>query len=141
MQRIGSKVNAMTKILLDTNAYSALMVGNAAVLQTLESTHQILISPICVGELLAGFKLGTKEKTNKDTLSEFLKQPTVELAPITAETAEWFTRVFADLKQNGTPIPLNDVWIVAQAMEHGAKLLTLDKHFQVVPGLLVCHQD
>jgi tRNA(fMet)-specific endonuclease VapC len=130
----------MKKVLLDTNAYSALMTGDAQILQTLESTHQVLISPICVGELLAGFKLGTKEKVNRNILSEFLKQPTVELAPITAETSEWFAKIFADLKQNGTPIPLNDVWIAAQAMEHGAKLLTLDKHFQVVPGLLLLSQ-
>lgn len=89
----------MKKVLLDTNAYSALMVGNGLILQTLESAHQVVMSPICLGELFAGFKLGTKEKTNKAILSEFLKQPTVELTPITAETAEWFARVFTDLKR------------------------------------------
>lgn len=131
----------MKKVLIDTNAYSALVTGDASILQILESSHQVIMSPICLGELFAGFKLGTKEKANKALLSEFLKQPTVELAPITAETAEWFAKVFTDLKQNGTPIPLNDVWIASQAMERGAELLTLDKHFQVVAGLRLLNQD
>ena len=131
----------MKKVLLDTNAYSALMAGNTSIVRALERANQVLMSPVCLGELLVGFKLGTKASDNRALLAEFLKQPTVESISITAETAEYFAKVFTDLKQNGTPIPLNDVWIATQAMEHGAELLTLDKHFMVVPGLRLWNRD
>ena len=39
------------------------------------------------------------------------------------------------MKKDGSPIPINDVWIAAQAMEHGAELLTDDRHFERVAGL------
>jgi predicted nucleic acid-binding protein len=32
--------------------------------------------------------------------------------------------------------PLNDVWIAASCMEHGARLLTFDRHFAAIDGLL-----
>jgi predicted nucleic acid-binding protein len=32
-------------------------------------------------------------------------------------------------RMNGTPIPTNDVWIVASTMQHGLKVLTIDKHY------------
>ncbi|MCA9372885.1 type II toxin-antitoxin system VapC family toxin [Candidatus Woesebacteria bacterium] len=130
----------MKKVLLDTNSYSALMVGNTTILSILESAHQVFMSPICLGELLAGFKQGNKEKANRNLMEQFLKKPTVHVAPLGRETSEWFAKVFTDLKQNGTPIPLNDVWIASQAQELGAELVSFDKHFQEVPGLRLWDQ-
>ncbi len=130
----------MKKILLDTNAYSALMIGHSAVLEEIESSHQVIMSPICIGELLAGFIKGSKEAKNRSILAKFLQQPTVSVPSITAETAEWYANIFAILQKNGTPIPINDVWIAAQSQELGAKLITLDQHFQHIPGLRLWKQ-
>lgn len=130
----------MKKILLDTNAYSALMCSDQFVLKTIESADQVFMSPICLGELYAGFRLGSKERENRSILQKFLSQPTVRLVPVTAQTAEWFSTIFAQLKHQGTPIPLNDVWIAAQTQENGAELLTFDAHFRTVSGLLLLQQ-
>ncbi|MDD4622321.1 MAG: PIN domain-containing protein [Kiritimatiellae bacterium] len=34
-------------------------------------------------------------------------------------------------------MPVNDLWIAAQAMERGAVLISFDRHFDAVPGLRV----
>ena len=39
------------------------------------------------------------------------------------------------LKLAGTPIPINDVWIAAHAIETGSMLITFDSHFDRIPGL------
>lgn len=124
------------KIVIDTNAYSALMIGNKNVQKTIEQASVVLLTPIVIAELLIGFRLGTKESQNLQLLSNFLRQPTVEQPPITATTAQQFAQIFTHLKGIGKPIPINDVWIAACALEHGARLITLDQHFQLIPNLL-----
>lgn len=125
------------KVLLDTNAYSALVSGDQRVLEFIERANQVIMSPICIGELLAGFVQGSKESTNRSLLSDFLKKPTVQTASISGETAEWYANIYSDLKKNGKPIPINDVWVAAQTMESGAVLVTYDHHFKDVPGLRI----
>jgi tRNA(fMet)-specific endonuclease VapC len=55
---------------------------------------------------------------------------------IGAITADRYSRIAAQLKQKGTPIPTNDIWIAAQTMEHGAELITSDQHFEKISGLV-----
>jgi tRNA(fMet)-specific endonuclease VapC len=50
--------------------------------------------------------------------------------------ADRYSRIAEQLKRQGTPIPSNDIWIAAQAMELGAELVTLDRHFEKVNGLV-----
>jgi Predicted nucleic acid-binding protein, contains PIN domain len=59
---------------------------------------------------------------------------------VTAATTAYYATVFAQLGRKGRPIPTNDLWLAATAMEHGAVLLTHDKHFNEVDGLLVVRQ-
>jgi tRNA(fMet)-specific endonuclease VapC len=127
----------MQKVCIDTNAYSQLLKGSSQLQETLEQAHVVCISVVCIGELLAGFKLGSKEKENKILLEKFISQPTVEVLEVTSETAEFYAEVFAQLRKNGTPIPLNDVWIAAHTFQSGSVLLTLDKHFAKIPGLRI----
>lgn len=68
-------------------------------------------------------------------LEKFLSQPNVHMPDITRETAEAWKTIRLVLRKNGTPIPINDVWIAAQAMETGSVLVTYDDHFAAVPGL------
>ena len=65
----------------------------------------------------------------------FLENPHVELAPVTATTADRFARIAAALRAKGTAIPANDIWVAATAMETGAELLSFDAHFASVEGL------
>ena len=127
----------MNRILLDTNAYTALLAGDEAVFDTLGAADRVLMSPIVLGELHAGFKGGSRERANRELLEEFLRRPTVVIIDVTAPTAEVFGVVKHQLEAAGTPIPINDVWIAAQAIETGSWLVTYDRHFTNVAGLLL----
>jgi len=124
------------RILIDTNAYAALMTGNQSVAAELAQSEAVLLSPIVIGELLEGFRGGGRNAENRAILSRFREKPRTVVVPITDSTAEWYAEVKRVLRRKGTPIPLNDVWIAASCMEHGAKLLTFDAHFSEIDGLL-----
>ena len=81
-------------------------------------------SSLLYGELYAGFKGGTREKENRSLLRKFLNKPSVIVVNASIETADLFGMVKNMLKQIGRPIPINDVWIAAQALECGAALVT-----------------
>jgi tRNA(fMet)-specific endonuclease VapC len=124
------------KLLLDTNAYSALAEGDASVAEVVRRGQVIAFSAIVVGELLHGFRAGSRYASNRATLEDFLDQPFVDFLPVTFTTAERFGRVAASLRRRGTPIPTNDIWIAAHALESGAELLSFDGHFGHVEGLV-----
>jgi len=96
----------------------------------------VLFSAVVIGELLFGFRNGTRFRQNVKELQLFLAHEAVEFVPIGELTADRFSRIAVELKRQGTPIPTNDIWIAAQAMEYGAELITSDQHFQRVPGLV-----
>ena len=101
----------MKKILLDTNAYSNYLRGNAEVLNVLSDANIVYMSVIVLGELYARFKGGRKESWNKKLLQKFIEKPTVSTIDVTIETSEIFGEVKNALKASGNPIPMNDVWI------------------------------
>ncbi len=123
------------RILLDTNAYSALMRGVVEVADRVRRAERVLFSPVVIGELLYGFRNGSHSAENTRQLEEFLEHPFVELMTVTRVTADRFAGIVLGLKRKGRPIPVNDVWIAAQALETGADLLSSDGHFGEVEGL------
>ena len=125
----------MRRVLLDTNAYVRLLAGDANVLDEVAEAEQVHLSVFVLGELLAGFRGGTKFAQNRQTLNVFLAKPTVAFLGASADTAEIFGQIKHDLQKAGTPLPINDVWIAAHAMETGSVLVTYDGHFRSVPGL------
>lgn len=125
----------MSKILLDTNAYSSLFRGDKKVLKHLSQADLVYASIFVVGELVAGFKGGIKEKENNQRIDRFLHMPEVELLIATKETALIFAELKYELKKAGTPIPINDIWIAAHAVETGSVLITYDRHFLNIKGI------
>ena len=125
----------MRDILVDTNAYTAFMRGEPAVVEVMAHAPQLFVNSVVLGELLAGFAAGTRQAKNRAELAQFLNSPRVGVYPITAETADSYALVYANLRRKGQPIPSNDLWIAASALEHGAALLSLDAHFEKVDGL------
>jgi len=123
------------KRLLDTNAYVALLEGNAEVASLVRSAERLVFSMVVAGELLFGFRNGNRYEKNLTLLDEFLNEPWVELQPVTRTTADRFGRIAAALCKAGTPIPTNDIWIAAHAFETGAELISFDRHFENVRGL------
>jgi tRNA(fMet)-specific endonuclease VapC len=125
----------MRVALLDTNAYVRFLAGDDRVLNYIAQAARVYLSVFVLGELVAGFRAGTRENQNRQILDRFLAKPSVAVLEATRETAEYFGLIKAALKKSGQPIPLNDVWIAAHALETGSVLLTYDTHFAVVPGL------
>jgi tRNA(fMet)-specific endonuclease VapC len=125
--------------LLDTNAYVGLKRGHDAVAQLVRSSSELAVSMIVVGELLFGFRNGTKYERNTAELDEFLDQARVRVLPVTRTTADRFGRIAAALRKTGKPIPSNDIWIAAHTFESGGELITFDRHFEAVPGLTWTH--
>ena len=126
----------MKRILLDTSAYSHLIRGNKEIVSLLDEADEVLVSAIVVGELRAGFKNGTKEQQNISVLKDFLSVINVGILYIDDETAERYAIIFDYLKKSGTPIPTNDIWIAASAMQHGLVVITSDKHFAILPQIV-----
>ena len=127
----------MTAILLDTNAFTGYLRGDTRVLDSLAKAGRVHMSVFVLGELFAGFRSGSKEKPNRRMLEAFLAKPAVRVLDATRETADYFGLIKSALKKSGQPIPLNDAWIAAHALETGSVLVTYDSHFKIVPGLRV----
>ena len=123
------------RVLLDTNAYSALRRGNEIVAEHVRRSEEVLVSIVVAGELLFGFRNGSRYEENVRALQEFLADPNVRLLPVTWGAADIFGQISAALRRKGRPIPTNDIWIAAHAMEHAADLLSADPHFAHVDGL------
>ena len=125
----------MNRILLDTNAYTAFLTGNEHLLNALAEAETTFFSAIVIGELYAGFCGGNRLKENKALLARFLQKSNVRVLDVTAETGEVFGQIKNELQKAGTPIPLNDIWLAAQAMETGSVIVSFDAHFDQVSGL------
>lgn len=124
------------KIMLDTSAYVGFKRNIAEAVEIIVKAEMIVFSPVVVGELMFGFRNGTRFKENMDDLDRFLDHEAVDLLPIGKITSDRYSRIAAKLRQQGTPIPTNDIWIAAQAMEQGAELITSDRHFDKISGLV-----
>ncbi len=125
----------MKAALLDTNAFTALFRGDETVLTALDSAEIVYASVIALGELEAGFRGGARYVENVGILERLLAKPTVITLPVSRDTSECFGRIKETLRRKGTPIPINDLWLAAQAMETGSVLLTYDRHFTLIDGL------
>jgi len=121
------------RICLDTSAYSAFFRGHAAIRELIQRANEIVLPPIVLGELLGGFRSGSRWAENRRLLEEFLASPRVRVAAIDTETAERYSEILDYLRRRGRPIPTNDLWIAASAMQHGLRLVTTDGHFGHVP--------
>ena len=123
------------RLVLDTSAYSHLRAGHARVLECAAGAAVIVMPVTVLGELEAGFELGSRGEENRRTLAEFLDEPFVGVLDITTETVRHYARIFAALRRAGTPISMNDVWIAAATMECRGHLLTFDRDYRRVNGL------
>jgi tRNA(fMet)-specific endonuclease VapC len=122
-------------LLLDTNAVAALLAGDVAVRQRIAASHEALISVMTLGELYLGARRSRCTDEEMSRIDAFVRDMTV--LHCSPGTAYQYAAVKAALRAKGRPIPENDIWIAATALEHGLILLTRDAHFQHVEGLSV----
>lgn len=123
------------RILLDSNAYSAWKRGHPGVAALVRSSREVLVPIVVVGELLYGFRYGSRQAQDTRELHAFLDNRRVDVVGTTMTTADRYARIASALRSKGRPIPTNDIWIAAHAMETGADLVSSDQHFAAVEGL------
>ena len=127
----------MRPVLFDTNAYVSFKKSEPAIIEIFQQAHSIAVSPIVIGELLAGFDGGGKTKQNRFELQKFLESSRIVVYPITLDTSHFFSQIYCTLKNKGKPIPTNDMWIAAQAFEYGCVICAgQDKHFSFIEGII-----
>ena len=124
------------RVALDTNRLTDLFRGDAALAELLSTCDEVWIPLIVLGEMKAGFYGGTERHKNETLLRKLLTRPTVDVLVPQRETAEQYARLFVQLRRAGTPVPDNDLWIAALALEHDLTLITRDRHFEQIPQLL-----
>ena len=129
------------RIILDTSAYSAFLKGHLGVKVSLQQVGEVFLNPVILGELIAGFLMGKNEKKNRAIMQDFLSSSRVEVIEIDEETSERYAIIVHHLRIKGTPVPTNDLWIAASAMQHGLKVLTTDKHYLEIPQIITEYHE
>jgi tRNA(fMet)-specific endonuclease VapC len=120
-------------MILDTHALSAFVDGDAEVGEILRRESRAAIPVIVLGEFRYGIATSRHRSAYESWLDHHL--PGFEILSVTDETAVVYAAVRVALKQAGHPIPANDAWIAALALEHRLPLLSRDPHFDAVRGL------
>lgn len=130
-----SGTEPLRRVVLDTSGYAHFRHGHAKVLEFIAGARVVFLPVIALGELEAGFELGTRAKENRVALGEFLEEPFVSVLDLTPSVARHYGRLFARLRHAGTPIPINDVWIAAATVDCGGHLVTFDDDYRRVESL------
>ena len=123
------------KLALDTNRYTDLCRGEPPVIETVEQADAVWLPFIVVGELRAGFAVGTQGPRNEAVLQRFLLKPGVGILYADGQTTHHYASIYRQLRKQGTPIPTNDMWIAALVLQHSLVLCARDAHFDALPQL------
>jgi tRNA(fMet)-specific endonuclease VapC len=123
------------RLALDTNRYTDLCRGNTSVVETAELADEVWLPFIVLGELRAGFAVGTQGPHNEAILRRFLLKPAVGVLYADEQTTHHYAAIYRQLRKQGTPIPTNDMWIAALVLQHSLSLCDRDAHFDTLPQL------
>ena len=121
--------------LTDTNAVSDVFKGQDSVSRLIEQADEIYVPSIVLGELYFMAENSARRVDNYAQVEEFVKNRTV--LDCNQLTGLQYAKIRFQLKTKGRPIPENDLWIAAIALQYQIPLLTRDQHFQHVDGLTV----
>lgn len=127
----------MNRLCLDTSAYSNFHRGHPQTVGLIDRADWIGLPSVVRGELWAGFLFGDQAERNAQALGSFLEHPAVESLDVDANVARIYGEVFVELRRQGTPLPTNDIWIAATAIDAGATVLTFDAHFRQIARVSV----
>lgn len=114
-------------MILDTNALSAFFDGELAVVELLGQLSDLYLPVIVMGEYQFGLRASRLKKARESQLLAFARACTV--LPILESSVTFYAAIRDSLRRAGTPIPENDIWIAALALEYQLPVLTRDQHF------------
>ena len=120
-------------MIIDTNALSAWRDADVNLLRAMAPTPLLVLPVIAIGEFRYGITRSTQRSLANAWLDQIIR--TVRVVAITLDTSRAYAQVRSALDRKGTPIPANDTWIAALALQHGLAVLSRDTHFDVVEGL------
>lgn len=120
-------------MILDTNALSAVVDGNAAIESSLRTAASVSIPVIALGE----YRFGIVQSRRRADYEQWLREEldSYRILNVDSGTAEAYAAVRLELKASGTPIPVNDLWIAALARQHRVPILSRDRHFDAIKGI------
>ncbi len=125
------------EVALDTSIVIRFLNGDVAITERVLTLPEIVLPMVVVGELLFGAENSTRPLQNLPRYLEFISACVV--VPLGRETATVYAQTRLGLKRKGRPIPMNDVWIAAQCLEHNWVLVTDDTDFNYVDELMLGH--
>jgi tRNA(fMet)-specific endonuclease VapC len=123
------------RLALDTNRYTDLCRGHGGVVALVEHAEVVFLPFAVLAELRSGFINGTRGAENERILRRFLMKPSVAVLFADDQTTHHYAAVFRQLRRQGTPIPINDLWIAALVLQHDLVLCDRDHHFDHLPQL------
>ena len=121
------------RLALDTNRYTDLCRGDISLVETVELAEQVWLPFIVLGELRAGFAVGSQGPRNEAVLRRFLLKSGVAVLYADEQTTHHHAAIYRQLRKQGTPIPTNDMWIAALVLQHSLVLFARDTHFELLP--------
>jgi predicted nucleic acid-binding protein len=123
------------KLALDSNRYTDLCRGVPEVVEVLSSATEIHVPLIVLAEQRGGFAYGKSREKNERVLTRFLNQDGVFVLKPDEQTTFFYADIFAMLRKKGRPIPTNDIWIAALAIQHNLILFDRASDFDHIPQL------
>lgn len=124
---------ARIRVVPDTCAWVDFFKGSRTPLaETLAQAlmqHDVMVCGVVLHELLQGVKKTGEEQVVLDALQAL---PHLEM---TRDLWIQAGRLSASLRKKGHTLPLSDLLIAVLAKHHGCAVLTVDRHFAVIPGL------
>ncbi len=123
------------RLAIDVNRYVDFCRGEEEAVDPLRRASEIVLPFVVLAELRAGFCCGARSRHNERALVRFRESPRVSVLFADEGTTHFYGRLFAGLRGAGTPIPTNDLWIAALAVQHDLTLFTRDKHFDRLPQI------
>ena len=125
------------RLALDTNRYSDLARNVPEVVAQVEQADEVFLPFVVLAELRGGFAAGNRARKNEEALDRFLTKPHVGVLYADEQTTVHYAHLWNYLRQHGTPIPANDLWIASLALQHGLTLYARDAHFKHLPPITV----
>ena len=129
------------RYLLDSHVIIDHIGGFRRLPQAAAKSEAMLVSRVAIAETKAGLDDTRRGRRDREALEDFLRLPNVVEITLTSATTDLYAKVFRSLRSAGTPIPVNDIWLAAQALEHGAVLVSSDRHFSAVANLRTLFPD
>lgn len=123
------------RIAFDTNRYVDFCKGTEESVRLFAEAELVVLPFVVLAELRAGFVHGTRQPENERTLRDFLREDGVKVIFADDQTTHHYAALYRQLRKQGTPIPINDMWIAALVLQHNLILHSRDRDFDRLPQL------